>query len=528
MFLCIIFMYMNNNYKINHPQNNKNFHGIRAYFPQDKATWVRFLKTSIPAILAAMVFSLNAFVDNFMSTNIEGGNQALAYANSWTEIVIGIVGLTSIIGSVVFAQYLGKQDFVRLKEVIAMRLLLSFSICLIFCLPSWITPEGMIGLISGFDKSMNSYVKSSSELYLRIITASWILNGLWYTLAMVLREKNHANVSLIASIISLIANIVLNSIFVFGLHKPLQYLAYSTIISNILGMGYVIIFIYWKDHQIAINPLKFFYISKDVLIHFFSRFSSFILLAIGSVAVNLRFLLWNEGYPTGSIGAVDYMLSAANILGISGMFFNIFWTTFESIGSNVAIYVGKELGNNNFNQAVSNAKQLQGFHTTLAAFMGLLLFLLSFAVEQMTFLADGYKKTLIAAGVDEATQNAAVALFLNDLKYTLWPLAFFMPMFIWFITRNRVISSGGHTRIVAVVEAAAGTAQLGWLALVGLVFNNSAHPLTFPLAYFIFFLSDIPKLFIYEILIKKVNWVRNIVHDDEINIVEVNVKENTL
>ncbi len=513
---------MNNNYNISNPKNSKNLRGVRAYFPENKETWIKFLKTSIPAILAAMVFSLNAFVDNFMSTNIEGGNQALAYANSWTEIVIGIVGLTSIIGSVVFAQYLGKRDFKKLKEVISMRLILSIGICLIFCIPSWITPSGMIGLISGFDKSINGYVKSSSELYLRIITISWILNGSWYTLAMVLREKHHANVSLIASIISLVANIVLNSVFVFVLNKPLEYLAYSTIISNILGMGYVITFIYWKDREIAINPFKFFFISKEVLKHFFTRISSFLLLAVGSVAVNLRFLLWNEGYPTGSIGQPDYVLAAANILGISGMFFNIFWTTFESIGSNVAIYVGKELGHNNFSAAKTNAKQLQGFHTTLATVMGLLLFALSLGVEHMTFLADGYKKTLIANGVDPLTQDAAVALFLSNLKYTLWPLAFFMPMFIWFITRNRVISSGGHTRIVATVEAIAGTAQLGWLALVGMVFNTSAHPLSFPLAYFIFFLSDVPKLVIYEILIKKVDWVRNIVHEDEINIIEVN------
>ncbi len=521
---------MNNNFSISNPKNSKNLHGVRAYFPENKHTWMKFLATSVPAILAAMVFSLNAFVDNFMSTRIAGGNQALAYANSWTEIVIGIVGLTSIIGSVVFAQYLGKQDFKKLKEVISMRLIFTFSICMIFCLPSWITPTGMIDLISGFDNSMNDQVKSSSELYLRIITVSWILNGLWYTLAMVLREKHHANVSLIASIISLVANIVLNSIFVYALHEPLEFLAYSTIISNFLGITYVIVFIYWKDHEIAINLLNFFNISKEVCKHFFTRFGSFALLAIGSVAVNLRFLLWNVSYPTGSIGLPEYQLAAANILGISGMFFNIFWTTFESIGSNVAIYVGKELGHNNFNEAVSNAKQLQGFHTILAAFMGMLLFFLSLGVEHMYFLADGYVIGLKEANplVSEAIVNDAIARFLSDLKYTLWPLAFFMPMFIWFITRNRVISSGGHTRIVATVEAIAGTVQLGWLALVGLVFNNPAHPLEFPLAYFIFFLSDVPKLFIYEILIKKVDWVRNIVHEDEINIVEVNVKENNL
>ena len=509
-----------------------------SYFPDNKHTWKKFILTSLPAILAALVFSLNSFIDNFMSTNIDGGNQALAYANTWTELLVGIIGITSMVGSVIFAQYLGKRDFVKVKEVIHVRILFSLSIALLFVIPAWITPVGMVQLISGFDPNLNGDlidIRNSSALYLRIITASWLLNTLWYTLAMIMREKHHATASFIASVISLVTNIILNSIFVYALHKGLEFLAISTIVSNLFGMGFVIIFIYWKDREIAINPLKIFKVSKEVLSHFFKRISSFIFLTIGSLAVNLRFVLWNKSYPTGSIGEVCYQLSAANILGITGMFFNIFWTTFESISSNVAIYVGKELGNNNFDEARKNARQLQGFHLIVALIMGLLFFCFSFAIEQMDFLADGYRKSLEqylntnpGCGNSEEIINNAIQVFLSTMKYTTWPLAFFMPMFIWFITRNRVISSGGFTRVVAITEASAGTLQLGWLALTGLVFNSVQHPLIFPLAYFIFFLSDIPKFVVYEILNKKIDWVKNIVHEDEINIADTDIDVSKL
>lgn len=493
------------------------FNKILSYFPHNKNQWKNFLLTSAPAILSAMIFSLNAFVDNFMSTNIDGGNQALSYANTWTELEIGIISLTSVVGSIIFAQYLGKNNIKKVKEIINIRILFSIFIALLFAIPAWIIPNEMTLLISGFDNDILDSVFYKSSLYLRLITISWILNSVWYTISMILREKHHGFAPFISSTISLLTNIILNSIFIYGLNFGIEFLAYSTIISNFLGLSFCLIFIILKDREILINPLKIFIISKEIFRHFFARILSFLLLSIGSIVVTIRFVFWNIGYPTGSIGKPDYVLAAANILGITGMFFNIFWTAFESINANIAIYVGKELGANRFNIAVENAKQLQGFHTVLAIVLALLLFSLSFGVEKMEFLANGYKQSLVdylkSLNLTQENiitiSNQAISLFLSNLKFTLWPLCLFMPMFIWFITRSRVISSGGHTNVVALVESIVGTLQLIWLLIISLLLNKD-NSLSFPWAYFIFFLSDIPKFVIYEIIFYKIDWVKNI------------------
>lgn len=488
-----------------------------SHFPHNKNQWKKFILTSAPAILSAMIFSLNAFVDNFMSTNIDGGNQALSYANTWTELEIGIISLTSVVGSIIFAQYLGKNNIKKVKEVINIRILFSIFIAMLFAIPAWIIPNDMTLLISGFDENMLNTVFVKSSTYLRLITISWILNSIWYTFSMILREKHHATVPFISSIISLMTNVVLNSIFIYGFKLGIEFLAFSTIISNALGLLFCILYICFKDRDILINPLKIFKISKEIFSHFFARILSFLLLSIGSIVVTIRFVFWNIGYPTGSIGNANFVLSAANILGITGMFFNIFWTAFESINANIAIYVGKELGANRFNNAIQNAKQLQGFHTLLAIVLGILLFFLSFGIEKMNFLANGYKQSLVehlnSLNYNQqeiiTISNEAIALFLSNLKYTLWPLCLFMPMFIWFITRSRIISSGGRTNVVAIIESTVGILQIVWLVIISLTFNKNNN-LSFPWAYFIFFLSDIPKFIIYEIIFHKINWVKNI------------------
>ncbi len=50
---------------------------------------------------------------------------------------------------------------------------------------------------------------------------------------------------------------------------------------------------------------------------------------------------------------------------------------FDSINANVAIYVGKHLGSNQFEEAQVNAKQLQGFNMIVAFVLASLLFILT-------------------------------------------------------------------------------------------------------------------------------------------------------
>lgn len=504
---------------------NKFLLKIKEYFPDSKTKWKQFSITSILVILSAVIFALNSFVDNFMSTNIPGGNQALSYANTWGAIITGIISLTTIVGSAIFAQFLGKGDITKVKETINLRILFAFFITLPICFPCWIAPDWMIRLVSGFDENLNALIIDGAANYLRLITVSWIINSVLFTYAMVLREKHHGLASFICSLISLLLNIILNSIFVYGLHKGLDFLAYSTIISYAVSLLYVFIFIIIKDRNIWINFFKIFKISKQVFVLFFKRIWSFLLLSLGSIAVSVRFIFWNMGYDSGSVGDPSYQISAATVLGISGMFFNIFWTALEAANTNVSIYVGKELGLNNFEEAQKNAKQLQGFHLIVSSIMGLLLFAFSFVIEKMSFLANGYKSGLedilsnnqqaLTAEQQELINNASNYL-LQTIKYTLWPLAFFMPVFLWFITRNRVMAAGGYTNLVGAIEASGGWLQIVWLVLVVKVFNRHDN-LDFALAYFIFFLSDIVKFIVYEIVYSKVNWVRNITNQDEIN-----------
>ena len=54
-----------------------------------------------------------------MAINLPGGNESLAHANAWTEIQLEIIAVTTIIGTALFSQYVGKKEWNKVKEVYA-------------------------------------------------------------------------------------------------------------------------------------------------------------------------------------------------------------------------------------------------------------------------------------------------------------------------------------------------------------------------------------------------------------------------
>lgn len=494
---------------------------IKSFFPQNRGKWILYTKTSLPVIFSALIFALNSFVDNFMATSISGGNQALSYANTWTTIVTGLVASTTVIGSSLYGQYFGTNDVKKIREVIRGRMTIALGITLIFVIPALISPESLMHLSSGNDPNVAPSIFHSGSIYLRCISISWLLSTWGYTMSMVLRESGYGKVTLISSSLTLVLNIVLNSLFINFIAPKLELLAFSTIISlALVSVGFFSVFVFIKDKRLILNPLKLFAVPIGIWKQFMKRIPSFLLFTVGSITVSIRYIFWNIGYPTGTISDHKYNISAANILGISGMFFSIFWNTFESINANVAIFVGRELGEKNYLKAKENAKELQGFHLCVAFIMSSLLLMISFLIIKMEFLTEGYASSLreeliknppIGETIEQVVQKGKTELLLNIQK-TIWPLCWNIPLWVWYITKNRIISAGGNTNLTSSVEAIVGLISISWLTIIN--FTNIHATLEFSWSYALFFLSDVLiKTPTYEILYYKVEWAKNITNE---------------
>lgn len=84
-----------------------------------------------------------------------------------------------------------------------------------------------------------------------------------------------------------------------------------------------------------------------------------------------------------------------------------------------------------------------------------------------------------------------------------------MPLWIWYITKKIIISSGGLTNLTSLVDTASGIIQIIWIIIINLVIVKTT-PLPFPWAYALFFVSDLTKVPVFEYLYYKSTWARNL------------------
>ena len=470
---------------------------IKKYFPESKQKWWFFIKIAVPVTLASMLYALNGVIDNFMVGKINGGTAALAAANSWTAIIMGIyIGIGGT-AAILFAQYWAQENYQKTKEIMRIRVLLNVVVSVCFFTAAQIDPKGMVKAFAGTDEqnlgglALIDYLETinQGQIYIRLISVTWVIIALTYTFANIFREVGFTKISLIAGVFGLLLNILLNALLIEVFHFDTAGAAYASIAARLIVLAVYITNTMYRKHKFKFNVLTIFQISKETWIEILKRSARIVFASATFLFINLRNVFWNVAYPAGTIGSEG----ALAILGVTSAIINVFLTAFSAANINAAIFVGSELGKNNLELAKKNSDQLKGFHFVLASFFSLILFTISFTIPYMTFLHSN---------------NADIVL--TNVKYSLWIVALFYPWWIWFRSSFYNMQMGGKVTLISILDSlTSGPMQLAWLAIQAYVIIPQSG-MSFVWSYLIFFISDIPRGIVFEILYLKMDWAKNI------------------
>ncbi|WP_033161293.1 MATE family efflux transporter [[Mycoplasma] collis] len=472
---------------------------IIIHFPENKKKWKLYFFYSLPIILTGIFFSLNNFVDNFMVTTIPKGVDSLSYANAWTGIVSALLAGVMIITSVFIGQYFGTFNYHKIRQVTRIRVIFIFSFTIFFAIFSWVIPEKMIKVFYT-DENINELTLKQSVEYLRLIVITWIIYIWTAPMSSLLTETGYGKEAFISSIGSLFLNIVLNILFIYILDLGVKGAAYASIAARIFGIFGDTFFVYLKIRKCLISPFSIFRIKKDVWKKILVRTHSAAILSINIILIIIRDRFYNLMYPEGSIGSSEYKIGAASILGLTIAISTVFNQIGGVLGANVAIFVSSYLGKKEFETAKKQANELKGFHFVLSVFFGAVLALFALVIPHITYFAD------------KIPQNGK-QLYLYELQQTVLVIAFFNPIWIWYGTSARLISSGGRTNIVPIIDFILEVSSILWLVILTYVVKPKEHGITLFQTYWIFFTIDILKFFVYEITYIITDWARHI--DDE-------------
>ena len=190
-------------------------------------------KYAMPAIIAMTATSLYNIVDSIYIGHGCGALAlgALTVAKPFMDICAAFGSLVGVGASSLLAIYLGEKDYDRanrvLGNVIVMNIILSAVVMAVGLI--WLDP---ILMAFGASEATLGYAHE----YMEIILYGNILTHIYFGLNAMLRSAGHPRFSMVATIVAVVVNIILDPLFIFGMEMGVRGAALATVISQAVAV----------------------------------------------------------------------------------------------------------------------------------------------------------------------------------------------------------------------------------------------------------------------------------------------------
>ena len=248
-------------------------------------------------------------------------------------------GLTSG-AAVLTAQYWGKGDTKTIEKVLGIALRFSLTVGVIFTAVTFIFPKQIMMIFSSETEVINEGIK-----YLRIVCFSYIFSSITMIYLNIMRSVEKVVISTVVYFISLVLNVILNYIFIFGkLGLPalgIEGAALSTVIAR--GVELIITGIYAHKYNDVIKfRFKNFIKLDSALFKDFMKFS---------IPVTINEMMWGLGTSANAaiLGQLGSQAAAASsVVQVTRQLATV--VTF-GVATAASIVIGKAIGENKIKEA---------------------------------------------------------------------------------------------------------------------------------------------------------------------------------
>lgn len=297
------------------------------------------------------------------------GEKVLAGASlaSQVQFIMTLIffGITSGV-TILTAQYWGKGDKRTVERLLGLSLRLSVSVALCFFLGATLFPEKLMRVFSKDAAVIQEGVK-----YLRVVGFSYLLSAVTTVYLNVLRSMERVVIATFVYTISLLSNIIVNALLIFGLFGfpklGIVGAALGTLIARMIEVS--IVFVYAKKNRklLEFHWYDFFHTPR-VLWHDFLHYAT---------PVILNELFWGTGIAANAaiLGHLGSSVVAAS--SVTQILRQLSAVITFGLANATAILIGKTIGEKSYVLAEQYAKKFVRL-TIISGLVGsTLVFLLS-------------------------------------------------------------------------------------------------------------------------------------------------------
>lgn len=169
-------------------------------------------KIALPVTFQSLIMSLLTLTDQLMVGQL--GDVAIASVGMATKIygVISVVlaGLSAGV-SIYAAQFWGKQDRKSISQLLGIGLMAGFALSFLFTLLVFFQPQLCLSLFTTDER-----ILGEGYIYLQLISLSYVPTMLTMMYSAILRSTTHVKLPMFVSLFTVVLNILLNYLLIFG------------------------------------------------------------------------------------------------------------------------------------------------------------------------------------------------------------------------------------------------------------------------------------------------------------------------
>lgn len=315
---------------------SKNHNGIQSQI--DKKSFTRkMLYIAVPIMVQALIAASVNLIDTLMVGKLgEAAIASLGVANQYFMLyLMAVKGIYAGVG-IFISQYWGKKDISRIKAFTVLNLKLGMMLTMLFVLVGSLMPEYIIGLFT-----TDGDVIQLGASYLMIVVISYLPYTISEGYSNTSRNVGRTMLPMIASIVALCVNVVLNYGLIYGkLGMPelgVQGAAIATLIARLIEMAVVLFAVYFNYKDIAVSLKDFIKSSRDVFNQVVAPMSQVVL---NDVFWGLGMTIYTMIYGrigTGALASVQIMTTVQNL----------FTTVIMAISAAACVMIGNQIGEGN-------------------------------------------------------------------------------------------------------------------------------------------------------------------------------------
>ena len=378
---------------------------------KDKSFYKQLFRLSLPAAFQSAISLLVVMADNVMVTRT-GANalSAVSQSNTITTFVTALLGGLSAGAVVLISQYWGKKDEKSIRTVCAVTL----SVCLLAALMSVLIvsliPQALLSIV--INKGETAVIALAMS-YLPIVCLSYIPQAATAAMVAMLKGVEVVRVTLYTTILSLISNVGLNYVLIFGkLGLPalgVTGAAIATVIARIIECAAVCSYLFRVQ---KVLPLR----AKDLTHHEkwawqdYARYG----LPVGLGDAQWALVGLCKAAIIGQMG--KQMIDAA---AVTDMMMNLGTMFTFALAGGACVMVGKAVGAKDYKRVREYSNTIQLLFLFFGVIMSTLVFLLRkpfvslYQLDESTFALSTLMIAICSVSLLGTTYHASCFLGIN-------------------------------------------------------------------------------------------------------------------